>query len=101
MLVEEAGVEAAHVVVAFHAAVHDGLIALFAGSFLRDVGVGPVRVAPVVGGDFAEFDGGGGGVPDGFFEGRVEVAVVEEDVGVVEPAVEMALDALDALDHAI
>lgn len=101
VLVEEAAVEATHVVVALHASVHDSLVALLADTLLGDVLVGPVRVAPVFRADLAEFDGGGGVVEDGLAEGGVEVAVVEEDIGVVEPAVEVTLDGLERFDHAV
>ena len=40
-------------------------------------------------------------VLDGLFEGGVEVAVVEEDVWVVKPPVEMPFKRLDGLDDTI
>lgn len=40
-------------------------------------------------------------VADSFLEGLVELAVVEEDVGVVVPAVEVALDGANGLQDAL
>jgi len=88
-------------VVALHAAVHDGGVALLGDALLGDLGVNPVREAPHVGTDLAKLDGTRGIVRYGVLEGLAEVAIVEEDVGVVVPAVEVALDRLDGLDDAV
>jgi hypothetical protein len=88
-------------VVAFQAAVHDGGVALLCDTLLGDLGVDPVGEAPHVGADLTKLDGGGCVVLDGILEGLVEVAIVEEDVGVVVPAVEVALDGLDGLNDTI
>ena len=87
--------------VTFKAAVHDGGVALLGDALLGDLGVDPFREAPHLRADLAKLDGGGCVVLDGVLEGLVEVAVVEEDVGVVVPAIEVALDGLDGLDNTI
>lgn len=99
VLVEEAGVEATHVVVRLHAAVHDGLVALLSDALFRDVDIHPVRIAPVFGSNLAELDVGGRVISDRVLEGLVEGAIIQEDVWVVKPTVEMPLHALDALNH--
>lgn len=87
--------------VALQTAVHDGLVALLVDALLGHLGVDPVGIPPHVRADLAELDGARRVLDDGFLEGLVEVGVVEEDVGVVVPPVEVALDRLDGLDHAV
>ncbi len=92
MLVEEARVETAHVMVTFHAAVHNGLITLLPDAFACNFLVDPVRISPHTRIDLPKFDRRACVIGNGFFERRVEIAVVEEDVGVVEPAIEVTLN---------
>lgn len=87
--------------VAFHAAVHDGIIALLVDALLGHLGIDPVGIPPHVRTDPAELDRRRGVVPDRVHEGLVEVYVVQEDVRVMIPAVEVALDRLHRLDHAV
>ena len=87
--------------IAFHATVHDSCVTLLRDTLLRDLGVNPVRETPHVRANLAELDGSRGVVLDGVLEGVVEVAIVQEDVGVVVPAVEVALNGLDGLDDAV
>lgn len=87
--------------VTFKAAVHDGGVALLRDAFLGNLGVDPFRKPPHVRADLAKLDGGGCVILDGILEGLIEVAVVEEDVGVVVPAIEVALDGLDGLDDTV
>lgn len=94
-------VESAHGVVTFHATVHDSGVTLLSDTLLCDLGVDPVRETPHVRANLAELDGSGSVVLDGVLEGVVEVAIVQEDVGVVIPAVEVALDGLDGLDDTV
>ena len=94
-------VESAHGVVTFHATVHDRGVTLLGDTLLRDLGVDPVRETPHVRANLAELDGSRGVVLDGVLEGVVEVAIVQEDVRVVIPAVEVALDGLDGLDDTV
>lgn len=87
--------------VALHAAVHDGIVALLPDTFLGDLGVDPVRVSPHVRANLAKLDLARRVVADGIAKVLVEVAIVEEDIGVVVPVVEVALDRLERLDDAV
>lgn len=92
MLVEEARVEATHVVVAFHAAVHNGLITLLSDAFACNFLVDPVRISPHTRVNLPKLDRRACVIGDSFFERRVEIAVIQEDVRVMEPAIEVALN---------
>lgn len=83
--------------ITLHTTVHDGSITLFSDAFLGHIVVNPVGEAPHAGIDFAELDVGADVLTDLIFEGRVEVAVVQEDVWVVEPSVEVSLHRLERL----
>lgn len=85
--------------ITLHTAVHDGGITLFPDAFLGHIVVNPVREAPHGGVDFAEFDIRADVLTDLVFEGRVEIAIVQEDVWVVEPSVEVSLNRLERLNH--
>ena len=84
--------------IAFQSTIHDGGISLLGDAFLGHFGIDPVGVPPHLGADLAKLDGGRGVVGHDVFERLVELAVVEEHVRVMIPAVEMALDGLDGLD---
>ena len=98
VLVEEARVEAAHVVVGFHASVHDSLITLLRNALLGDSCICPFGETPVLRINLAKLNSRRGVVCNGLLESAVELLVVEEDVRVVEPAVEMALEALETVE---
>lgn len=87
--------------VTFQAAVHDGSIALLRNALLGDLGVDPFGESPHFRPNLAEFDGGRRIVLHRVFKGLVEVAIIEEDVWVVVPSVEVTLDGLDGLDDTI
>lgn len=87
--------------VALHATVHDGTVTLLGDTLFGDLGIDPVGESPHVGADLAKLDGTRGVVANRLLEGLVEVAVVEEDVGVVVPAVEVALEGANGLDDTI
>lgn len=94
-------VKSAHGVIALQTTVHDSGVSLLSDTFFGDLGVNPVGETPHVRTNLAELDGSRGVVLDSLLEGRVEVVVVEEDVRVVVPSVEMALNRLDGLNHTI
>lgn len=94
-------VEATHKVIALQTTIHDGIITLLGDAFLGDLGINPVRETPHVGANLAKLDGARGVVANSLLEGLVEVAVVEEDVGVVVPAVKVALDGANGLQDAL
>jgi hypothetical protein len=72
---------------------------LFPDTFLGNLVVNPVGETPHGVINLAEFHGGASVVLDSGPELLVEVTIVQEDVGVVIPAVEVALDRLERLDH--
>ncbi len=78
--------------VAFHAAVHDGIIALLLYSFLGNFMVYPVRIAPHTGVDFPKLHLTTRVVLYRLFECLIEDPIVKEDVGIMKPVVEMPLD---------
>jgi hypothetical protein len=94
-------VEAAHVVITLHATIHDGGITLFSDALLGDFVVDPIGETPHGAIDFAKLDLPAGVVEDGVFEVLVKVAVVQEDIRVVPPPVEMTLNRLDGLDDTV
>ena len=87
-------IETAHVVVALKTAVHDSIIALLSDAFLGDLGVDPVGQTPHLRANLTKLNRARSVVAYCFLERLVELAVVEEDVGVIEPAVEVTLDRL-------
>ncbi len=94
-------VEAAHVVVALHAGVDDatGLLLLHDATGIGLVD--PVREAPHGRGDALELDAAAGDAGEGRDEVRIPSLVVEEDDGIVEPAVELVLKRLDGAHGAL
>ena len=94
-------IESTHVMVALHATIHDSAIALLSDAFFYNRRVSPVWETPVLWRDLPPLDCGLCVIAHGLFECRVEVAVIEEDIGVVEPPVEMSLERLDGLDDAV
>lgn len=95
------GVESAHVVVTFHSSIHDRSITLFSDTLFGNFMVHPVRVTPHAIIDLAKFHGGAGVVLDGFLEHIIKVAVVQKDIRVVKPPVEVSLNRLDRLNDTI
>lgn len=87
--------------ITFHATVHDSLISLFRNALLRNLRVYPVWKSPHLGVDFPELHRGACVVLNRLFEGRIEVCIVQEHVGVMIPPVEMSLDGLDRLNNTI
>lgn len=82
-----------------HTTVHDGAIALLRDGLGGLIGVNPLGKAPHALVDLAKLNGSRSVVLDGLHEGRIEVAIVQEDVGVMIPAIEVALNRPDRLDN--
>lgn len=80
--------------IALHAAVHDGSVALLRDALLCNVRIDPVRKAPLLWRDLAPLYWSADVLQNNLAEGLIEVSVVEEDVGVVKPSVEMSLNRL-------
>lgn len=87
--------------VALQSTVHDSSVTLLRNALLGDLGIDPFREAPHLGANLAKLDGGRGVIFDGVLECLVEVAIVQEHVRIMIPAVEVALDRLDGLDDSI
>ena len=94
-------VEPAHVVIALHTAVHNSRIALLPYTLLCHVLIDPVWVAPHAWVYLSKLHRCACVVCNGLFECGVEVAVVQENIGIVKPAIEMSLDGPYGLDDAL
>jgi hypothetical protein len=90
-------VESAHMMIALHATVHDGLVTLLCNAFLRDCGVGPLWEAPVLCRYLTPLNGCTCVVQDSLFERLVEDSVVQKYIRVVVPPIEVSLNRLDRL----
>lgn len=95
------GIESTHVMVALHSSIHDGSISLLSDALPGNLVVNPLGVTPHGIVDLAELHGGACVVLDGLLEFVVEVTVVQEHVGVVEPPVEVTLDRFQGLHHTV
>ena len=87
--------------VAFHSTVHDGSVTLLPDALFGNLMVNPIRESPHSVVNLAKFDFRAGVVLDRCLELLVEVAIVEEHIGVVPPPVEMSLNGLERFDHTI
>ena len=87
--------------VALHAAIHDCPVALLLDPFASIFGIHPLGVLPHARVYDTKFNRCIGICADGVFEGRVEVQVVEKDVWVVVPAIEMAFNGFDRFNDPI
>lgn len=87
--------------VALQSTVHDSSVTLLRDALLGNLGIDPLREAPHLRANLAKLDRSRGVVLDSVLECLVEVAIVQEDVGVMVPAVEVALDRLNGLDDTI
>lgn len=87
--------------VALQATIHDGGVTLLGDALLGDLFVDPVGKAPRPRLNPTEFDGSRCVVPNSLLEVVVEFGVVEENIGIVVPSVEMPLDGFDRLNNSI
>lgn len=87
--------------VTLHSTVHDRSISLLRNTFFGNLRVDPIWETPHLGVDLAKLHGSTGIVLDRLLEGRIELSIVQEYVGVMVPAVEVPLDRLDGLYHTI
>jgi hypothetical protein len=83
--------------IALHAAIHDGIIALLCDALLRDGWVHPFWESPVACWYLAPLDRCACVIQHRLFERLVEDSVVQEDVWVVVPPIEVSLNRLDRL----
>lgn len=94
-------VKSAHGVIRLHATVHNSSITLLGNALLRDSWIYPVWETPHAGIDLSELNGSAGVIHDGLLEVVVEVAVVQEDVRVMVPSVEVTLNGLNGLEDTV
>lgn len=78
--------------VTFHASIHDCSISLFSDTFPGNLVVNPVRETPHGLIDLAKLHRGARVILDGGLEVIIEVAVIEEYIWIVEPAIEVTFD---------
>lgn len=81
--------------VALHTAIHDCPVALLLDPFASVFGIRPLGIPPHAGIYDTKFNGCIGMCTYSLLKGRVEVQVIEEDVWVVVPAIEMAFNGFD------
>lgn len=84
-------VESAHVVITLHATVHDSSITLLSDALLCDIDINPIWVTPHAGVNLSKLDCRASVVPDSLHECGVEISIIQKDVWVVEPPVEVSL----------
>jgi hypothetical protein len=94
-------VETAHVVITLHSTIHDGCVTLLLNALFCDSGIHPVRETPLLWTNLSPFDLATCVVQHRLFERRVEVPVIEEDVWIIEPAIEMPLDRFYGLQNSV
>lgn len=87
--------------VTLHTAIHDCLISLLRNALLGDLGIDPVWETPHFGVNLSKLHRRAGVIGDYLLECRVELAVVEEDIWIVIPSVEMAFNGFYGLDDAV
>ena len=84
--------------VTLHATIHDRFISLLPDPFFRNFTIDPIGVSPHGMVYLTKFHRRTCVVSNRFFESRVEIAVIEEDVGIVEPSIEMPFHGFYGLD---
>lgn len=94
-------VESTHLVVTLQTSVHDSSITLLCNALFDNLGIDPIRETPHVWSNLSKLDFTRSVVSNGLFEIFVEIAIIEEHIGVVVPPVEVSLDRLDGLQHTI
>lgn len=87
--------------ITFHTTIHDGIVSLLCDALLSNIRVDPVWEAPLLWRYLAPLDRSTNVLQDHLPECLVEVAVIEEDVWVMEPPIEMSLDGFDRLEDAV
>jgi hypothetical protein len=83
--------------VALHATVHNGPVTLLGDSLLVNLWVYPVGEAPLLWRYLSKLHRTTDVAQNSLSERLVEISVVEEDVWVVKPPVEVSLERLDRL----
>lgn len=85
--------------ITLHATIHDKRITLLPNALLCNFMISPIRETPHGAVNFPKFGMTAGIVPDGVFELLVEVCIIQENIRIIVPAIEMPFDRLDRLDY--
>jgi len=86
-------------VVALHATIHDSSVSLLSDPLSCCVDVDPIRISPHIWIYLPKLYWGARVIQYRLFKGYVEVAIIEEDVWIMEPPIEVSLHGLDRLHH--
>ena len=85
--------------IALHTTVHNGSIPLLPNSFSCRIDIDPIWIPPHSRIYLSKLDGSTCVIQDGLLKSRVEVSVVEEHIGVMEPPIEVPLHRFYRLDN--
>ena len=78
--------------ITFHTTIHNSGISLFPDSLLGDFMVYPVRVPPHAIIDLSKLNGSASIILNGVFELLVKISVIQKDVRIMPPSVEMTFN---------
>lgn len=78
--------------IALQATIHDSGITLLCNALSGYSGVQPIWKPPHIRPDLAKLDGTRSVVENGILEIVVEVSIIEDNIGIVVPSVEMSLE---------
>lgn len=85
--------------VALHATIHNRGVSLLPYSFSRGFDVNPIRISPHARIYLAKLHRGTCVIQNSFLECGIEIAIVEEHVGIMEPPIEMPLHGFYRLNN--
>lgn len=94
-------IEPTHGMIALQTTIHDGRVALLCNTFFGRFHVHPVWISPHVGSNLPKLDSTRCVVRDRRLEGIIEVPIVEEDIGVVVPPIEVPLHRFQGLNNPV
>lgn len=87
--------------ITFHTTIHDSLVTLFCNTLFSNLGIDPVGESPMLRVYGAKFHGATSVVGDSLLKRRVEVFIIQENVWVMIPPIEMSFNRLDGLNNTI
>src|SRR5450432_811728 len=82
-------VEPAHGMITLHTAIHNRSVSLLCNALLGNFRINPIRKSPHAGVNLSKLHRRARIICDSFLEGRIEVAIIKENIWVVIPPVEM------------
>lgn len=87
--------------VALHATIHNSGVSLLPNTLFCRLQIDPVRVTPHIRVYFAEFDSSAGVVHNRLLKCLIEVSIVEENIWIMKPSVEMPFHRFNGLDNTL